>query len=330
MNRSEQLSNWLQQVRAATPQSIVLAAADASVRQYWRVSYADGSVVVMDFDPAVFDCAPFLARQQQLAGAGIAVPQVFEQDLQLGFVVLEDLGDVTLASVLSETSAKEWYLRAIKLLVEMQANTSDDDLPLFDAAFVQRELDICREWYFGQQFGVTLAGKELATWERACALIVQQIIQQPTLFMHRDFHSRNILVQNDALRLIDFQDAVKGPIAYDLVSLLRDAYVEWGETFVLDLTIRYWEQARAAGLAVHDDFGDFYLAFEMAGLQRHLKILGLFARLKYRDNKPQYQADIPRVFHYVRQVCLRYSELTPLGRLLVNLNGEKIESGFTF
>ncbi len=330
MNRSEQLSNWLQQVRGYAPHSLVLAAQDASIRQYWRATFTEGSVIVMDFDPAVFDVAPFLARQQQLLGAEIAVPLVYEQDLNLGFVILEDLGDVTLASLLNEDSAKDWYLRAIKLLIDLQANTTDDELPKFDGEFIQRELNICLEWYFGQQFGVTLSGKELATWERSCALITMRILSQPTVFMHRDFHSRNILVQNDALRLIDFQDAVKGPIAYDLVSLLRDAYVEFGETFTLDLAIRYWEQARAAGLPVHEDFGDFYLAFEMAGLQRHLKILGLFARLKYRDNKPQYQADIPRVFQYVRQVCLRYSELTPLGRLLVNLNGEKIETGFTF
>lgn len=330
MNRSEQLSNWLQQVHGSAPQSLVLAAEDASVRQYWRATYPERSVIIMEFDPAVFDAAPFLARQQQLAGADIAVPAVYEQDLSLGFVVLEDLGDVTLASLLNEETAKAWYLRAIKLLVDLQANTSDDGLPRFDGEFIQRELNICLEWYFGQQFGVTLSGKELATWERSCALITTRILSQPTVFMHRDFHSRNILVQNDALRLIDFQDAVKGPIAYDLVSLLRDAYIEFGETFALDLAIRYWEQARAAGLPVHEDFGDFYLAFEMAGLQRHLKILGLFARLKYRDNKSQYQADIPRVFQYVRQVCLRYSELTPLGRLLVNLNGEKVETGFTF
>ncbi|MBY0446981.1 MAG: phosphotransferase, partial [Burkholderiales bacterium] len=220
--------------------------------------------------------------------------------------------------------------QVISLLVKMQVSTPIDGLVPFDGAFMQREMDICREWYFGKAYGVTLEGKDLGVWERSCALIVAHNLAQPTLYMHRDFHSRNIMVQGNELRLIDFQDAVLGPITYDLVSLLKDAYLDWDEAFVLDLAIRYWEQARVAGLPVHEDFGDFYRAFEWQGLQRHLKILGLFARLKHRDGKEQYQADIPRVFEYVRKVCLRYSELTQLGRLLLNLHGEPVATGFTF
>lgn len=330
MNRQEQITNWLQAEQGSAPVSLVIAAADASVRQYWRASWDDRSLIVMDFDPASFDVQPFLARQAQLAGAGAAVPALLGQALALGLVALEDLGDATLASVLDEENAKGWYLRAIHDLVQLQAHTLDEGLPLFDGAFVQRELDICREWYFGQQFNTELADKELAIWERSCALIAQEVLQQPTVFMHRDYHSRNLMVKDDQLRLIDFQDAVKGPIAYDLVSLLRDAYVTWNEAFVLDLAIRYWEMARDAGLPVHEDFSDFYRAFEWAGLQRHIKILGLFARLNYRDGKAQYLADQPRVFEYVRQVCLRYRELTPLGRLLLNLHGTPVETGFSF
>ncbi|QLG88586.1 phosphotransferase [Chitinibacter bivalviorum] len=330
MNRHEQITNWLQSWQPEAPAALVVAAADASIRQYWRASWADHTVIVMDFDSAQFDVQPFLARQAQLAGAGVAVPQVLAQDAAQGLVALEDLGDVTLASLLTEENAKAWYLRAIHDLVQMQAHTLDEGLPPFDAAFIQRELDICREWYFGQQFKTELAGKELAIWERACALITAEVLQQPTVFMHRDFHSRNLMVKDAALRVIDFQDAVKGPIAYDLVSLLRDAYVTWNEAFVLDLVIRYWEMARDAGLPVHEDFSDFYRAFEWAGVQRHIKILGIFARLNFRDGKDQYLADQPRVFEYVRQICLRYRELTPLGRLLLNLHGTPVETGFSF
>ncbi|MGL4604229.1 MAG: aminoglycoside phosphotransferase family protein [Iodobacter sp.] len=330
MTRTDSLHSWLTEVTGNAPISLEIAAADASVRCYWRAVFADRSLIIMDALPAVFDCQPYLLMQQRLLNAGLPVPAVLMQNLEQGWVVLEDLGDQTLASLINPENAANYYRQAIALLVKMQVSTPVDDLAPFDGAFMQREMEICREWYFGQQFGVTLEGKQLAVWERSCALIVAQNMSQPTLFMHRDFHSRNLMVKDDALRLIDFQDAVLGPITYDLVSLLKDAYLDWDESFVLDLAIRYWEQARDAGLPVHADFGDFYRAFEWQGLQRHLKILGLFARLKYRDGKEQYQADLPRVFEYVRKVCLRYSELTPLGRLLLNLHGEPVATGFTF
>ncbi|WP_028449866.1 aminoglycoside phosphotransferase family protein [Chitinibacter tainanensis] len=330
MNRQEQITSWLSQVMGQAPSELTLAASDASVREYWRASWPERTAIVMDFDPAAFSAEPFVQRQAQLAGAGVAVPQLHAHAPELGLVLLEDLGDVTLAQVLNEENAKGWYLRAIHDLIQLQAHTLDEGLPVFDAAFIQRELDICKEWYIGQQFGHTLTATEEKIWAHSCQLLQREILLQPTVYMHRDYHCRNLMVQGEALRVIDFQDAVKGPVAYDLVSLLRDAYVTWNEAFVLDLAIRYWEQAREAHLPVQEDFADFYRAFEMAGLQRHIKILGLFARLNLRDGKPQYLADQPRVFEYVRQVCLRYRELTPLGRLLLNLHGQKIESGFTF
>lgn len=330
MTRTDSLNCWLTETMGEAPLSLETAAVDASVRFYWRAIFSDRSLIIMDALPDVFDCQPFLQQQQRLATAGLPVPAVLAQNLEQGWVLLEDLGSQTLASLIDADNAANYYRQAIALLVKMQVNTPSTGLVPFDGAFMQREMDICREWYFGHQYGVVLEGKDLAVWERSCALIVANNLSQPTLFMHRDFHSRNLMVQDAALRLIDFQDAVLGPITYDLVSLLKDAYLAWDESFVLDLAIRYWEQARAAGLPVHEDFGDFYRAFEWQGLQRHLKILGLFARLKARDGKEQYQADIPRVFEYVRKVCLRYSELTPLGRLLLNLHGEPVATGFTF
>jgi aminoglycoside/choline kinase family phosphotransferase len=330
MTRTDSLNSWLTETLGQAPKTLEIAAVDASVRSYWRAVFSDRSLIIMDAIPADFDCQPFLQQQQRLANAGLPVPSVLAQNLEQGWVLLEDLGTKTLASLIDADNAANYYRQAISLLVKMQVSTPIEGLAPFDGAFMQREMDICREWYFGKAYGVTLEGKDLGVWERSCALIVAHNMAQPTLFMHRDFHSRNIMVQDDALRLIDFQDAVLGPITYDLVSLLKDAYLDWDEAFVLDLAIRYWEQARAAGLPVHEDFGDFYRAFEWQGLQRHLKILGLFARLKHRDGKEQYQADIPRVFEYVRKVCLRYSELTQLGRLLLNLHGEPVATGFTF
>ncbi|WP_255992166.1 aminoglycoside phosphotransferase family protein [Chitinolyticbacter albus] len=330
-HRRNAIANWLLAVTGAAPLSLDIGGSDASVRRYWRACYAQRKLMVMDADPAGFDATPFLARQAELAAAGVRVPAVLAHDAALGLTLLEDLGSQELAPLLiDEASAKAWYLQAIDNLVALQSTLAHAHLPVFDAAFQRREMEIGREWYLGVHLGQALNDKQLAVWERSLALIIARNVAQPRVFMHRDYHSRNLMVVEGKLALLDFQDAVSGPISYDLVSLLRDAYVSWDEGFVLDLAIRYWEQARAAGLPVHEDFSEFYAAFEWQGLQRHLKVLGLFARLKHRDGKERYLADIPRVFGYVRGVCQRYSELTPLGRLLLDARGEKAEVGYTF
>ncbi|WP_211243329.1 aminoglycoside phosphotransferase family protein [Chitiniphilus eburneus] len=329
--RRQTLRHWLATVTDTQPLSLEAGGSDASVRHYWRARLPDRSVLVMDADPAQFDVAPFLARQAELVAAGIRVPAVLAQDAAQGFVLLEDLGTQELTPLLDGPAvARDWYLKAIDLLVRMQAGLASAHLPVFDAGFQRREMEICREWYVGVHLGCQLDERQLAVWERSLALIVARNTAQPMLFMHRDYHSRNLMVVGNELAVLDFQDAVHGPVAYDLMSLLRDAYIDWSEDFVLDLAIRYWERARAEGVPVHADFGDFYAAFEWQGLQRHLKVLGLFARLKHRDGKDRYLADIPRVFGYVRAVCRRYSELTPLGRLLLDLHGERETVGYTF
>ncbi len=329
--RRQLIVAWLNEVLGSEPLSLESGGSDASVRHYWRAAYAERSVLVMDADPALFDAAPFLARQAELAAAGIRVPAVLAQDAARGLVLLEDLGTAELTPLLtSPERAREWYLKAIDLLVQMQSRLDGAHLPAFDAAFQRREMEIGREWYIGVHLGHQLDERQLALWERSIALIVARNTAQPILFMHRDFHSRNLMVVDGELAVLDFQDAVLGPVSYDLVSLLRDAYIDWSEDFVLDLAIRYWERARAAGVPVHADFAEFYAAFEWQGLQRHLKVLGLFARLKHRDGKDRYLADIPRVFGYVKAVCRRYSELTPLGRLLLDLHGERETVGYTF
>ena len=328
--RQQQIQDWLQGVAASPLLALEPAAADASARRYWRARFADGTRIVMDAPADGFDYDQFLDRHARLVAAGAPVPQLFAHDAQQGFALLEDLGQITLTPQLTPESAQAWYLQAIDLLVALQAKVDPAGLPPYDAAFLRRELEICREWYFGRQLGVALQDEALETWERSCALIVLRNLAQPNVYVHRDFHSRNLMVQDGRLRLIDYQDAVFGPVSYDLVSLLRDAYIQWDEAFVLDLAIRYWEKARAAGIPIAADFADFYRDFEWQGLQRHLKVLGIFARLKHRDGKKQYQADIPRVLDYVKQVCGRYAELAGLRRLLATLHEEQIEAGYTF
>lgn len=328
--RFQQMANWLARIYPDVASTITPAAADASVRSYWRVGLGGESRILMDAPPEGFIFAGFLTQHQNLERAGMPVPQLLAFDAEQGFALLEDLGDTILSPLLTPEDAGKWYLQAIDLLVAMQKNIDPQGMTPYDAAFLRRELEICREWYFGQQLGVTLDDEALAAWERSCALIVARNLTQPTVFVHRDYHSRNLMVKEGRLRLIDYQDAVHGPISYDLVSLLRDAYVEWDEPFVLDLAIRYWEKARQAGLPVAADFAEFYRDFEWQGLQRHLKVLGIFARLKYRDGKEQYQADIPRVLGYVRKVCERYAELGALRRLLAAAHDEQLATGYTF
>ncbi|UXY15026.1 phosphotransferase [Chitiniphilus purpureus] len=329
--RHAAIAAWLEKVAGSAPATLEPGGSDASVRQYWRARWPERSLMVMDADPALFDARPFLARQAELVAAGVRVPQVLAQAPELGLVLLEDLGTQELAPLLCDAgTAKAWYLKAIANLVAMQAGLAAAHLPRFDGTFQQREMEIGREWYLGVHLGRQLDAGQQALWERSTALIVARNLTQPTVFMHRDYHSRNLMVVDGDLALLDFQDAVHGPVSYDLVSLLRDAYVAWDEAFVLDLAIRYWEAARAAGVPVHPDFSDFYSAFEWQGLQRHLKVLGLFARLHHRDGKARYLADMPRVLEYVKSVCRRYSELTPLGRLLLDLHGERETVAYTF
>ncbi len=329
-DRFRLMQDWLQQVPGLSVGHITPAAADASARRYWRIQLGDGTRIVMDAPGEGFHFDQFLAQHARLVEAGAPVPELHAYDARLGFALLEDLGNVTLAALLTPEAAKDWYLQAIDLLVALQSRVAAQDLPPYDAAFLQRELEICREWYFGRQLERALGEEEQGVWDRSCALIVANNLQQGKAYVHRDYHSRNLMVKDDRLRLIDYQDAVYGPLSYDLVSLLRDAYIAWDEAFVLDLVIRYWEKARSAGLPVGEDVSQFYRDFEWQGLQRHLKVLGIFARLKYRDGKEQYQADIPRVLAYVKKVCERYGELAPLRRLLARLHEEKLDVGYTF
>jgi aminoglycoside/choline kinase family phosphotransferase len=222
------------------------------------------------------------------------------------------------------------YQEATDMLIQWQLASKPDVLPPYDAALLRRELELFPQWYIAQHRKVTLDDKQSKVLEDAFARIIENNLSWPNVYVHRDFMPRNLMVSAQGLGLLDFQDAVYGPITYDIASLMRDAFLTWDEEFCLDVTIRYWQKARKAGLPVGDDFGTFYQGVEWMGLQRHLKVAGIFARLTLRDGKPQYLADTPRFIHYIRSTCSRYMALKPLLRLVEAVEGIEVPTAFVF
>ena len=308
------------------------ASSDASFRQFYRIDTDDGkTLIAMDAPPATENSVAFIKVAKLLKEINLTVPEVLEQNLESGFLLVTDLGLQTYAHVLNLDTAHKLYLDAIDALVLMQAQSQPDVLPEYDRAFLSRELNIFTDWYVNKHLGVTLNEKQTVTLNKVFDHLLASALAQPQVYVHRDFHSRNLMcIDKGNPGIVDFQDAVYGPITYDLVSLLRDAYVQWDEEMVLDWAIRYWEKAKRAGLPVAPDIDSFYRDFEWMGLQRHLKILGLFARLSHRDGKDKFLADIPTVMEYVRKTCHRYKELVPLLRLLDELEQTAPQVGYTF
>ena len=343
MPRTVLLRDWLDRylVRSHTEEelkngySLEPASADASFRRYFRVSLPDGSTrIVMDAPPELEDCRPFLEVAALLREAGVHAPEVFAEDLSQGFLLLSDLGSTTYLSVLNADTAPKLYRDANAALVDIQRASRSGVLPEYDRALLTRELNLFPDWYVARHLGIALDEKQDATLRAVFEKILANNLAQPKVFVHRDYHSRNLMVLSGDYPanpgVIDFQDAVYGPITYDLVSLYRDAYIDWEEEQELDFVIRYWEMARKAGLPVHADFHDFYRDYEWMGVQRQIKVLGIFARLCYRDGKDAYLNDMPRVMAYLRRTCERYLELKPLVRLLDQLESRPVETGLTF
>jgi aminoglycoside/choline kinase family phosphotransferase len=330
------LGRWLPALPALhglVPQSLRPASADASFRRYFRLDAArlpGGTAIVMDAPPGQEDCRPYVKIAALLAAAGIHVPRVVEQDLSQGFLLLTDLGTTTYLDALDEAGAPRLFADAIGALLAWQRATRAGELPDYDAALLRRELDLFAQWYVERHLGHRLRPAQRQVLETASGRIVEACLAQPRVFVHRDFMPRNLMVSEPNPGVLDFQDAVLGPVTYDVVSLFRDAFVSWDEERVLDWTIRYWERARVAGLPVGADFADFYRAFEWMGLQRHLKVLGIFARIHYRDGKPRYLADTPRFVRYVRAVARRYNALAPLARLFDELEAVAASRGQPF
>ncbi|MES2424369.1 MAG: phosphotransferase [Pseudomonadota bacterium] len=336
--RAAAFSGWLA-ATAATHQldvsTLRVASADASFRRYFRLDGVTGSRIVMDAPPAVENSEPFVRIAALMANAGLRVPEVLAWDRTLGFLLLSDLGAQTMLDVIQPEAPQAnlpLYLEAVDALVALQKASRPDVLPPYDEALLRRELQLFPDWYIAKHRGVVLDDKQQATLDHAFSSIVASNLAAPSVYVHRDFMPRNLMVNPDggALGVLDFQDAVYGPITYDIASLMRDAFLSWEEDFVLEVTVRYWQVARKAGLPVDDDFGAFYRGVEYMGLQRHLKVAGIFARLTLRDGKPKYLADAPRFIQYIRATASRYRELGPLLKVIDQIEGAEAPAGYVF
>ena len=331
MQRLELVQDWLAGLFPGQPHSVVPASADASFRRYFRVMFGDGaSRIVMDAPPEREDCRPFIHVAGLLRAAGVHAPEVLAEDLARGLLLLTDLGSTTYLDALDATNADALFRDALDALVKWQLASRPQVLPPYDEALLRRELALFPDWYVARHLGSPLTAAQLEALEGIHALLLRNILAQPKAYVHRDYMPRNLMVCADNPGVLDFQDAVYGPITYDVASLFRDAFVSWEEERILDWTVRYWEKAKRAGLPVHADFADFHRDMEWMGLQRHLKVLGIFARINYRDGKPKYLADTPRFMNYARQAAARYARLAPLARLLDELERRKPEVGYTF
>ena len=332
MDRAEQLRRWLAATLGGGDFSIAPASDDASFRRYFRIrgGEAQPSLVVMDAPPDKENCGPFVRVAHLLAEAGVHVPEIFAQDLEQGFLLLSDLGSTTYLDALDEHNAGRLYEDALDALLRIQRASRPGLLPDYSRELLERELRLFPDWYVGRQLRRELDTAQLQTLEKTFSTILDNNLAQARVFVHRDYHSRNLMVCEPCPGILDFQDAVYGPITYDLVSLLRDAYIAWDEERVIDWAVRYWERARGQGLPVGPDFADFYRDFEWMGAQRQLKVLGIFARLSFRDGKDGYLKDQPLVMSYLRRTCGRYPELAALGRLLEELERQEKRVGHTF
>ncbi|MDQ0573272.1 aminoglycoside/choline kinase family phosphotransferase [Variovorax paradoxus] len=364
--RAAVFEGWLAGIAAAhrlLPGTVRLASADASFRRYFRVDTAEaatGTRIVMDAPPDKENSEPFVQVARLMAEAGVTAPRVLEWDRPNGFLLLDDLGHRTMLDVIDPAqpdASRPLYDQAIDALIRWQLASKPGVLPPYDRALLERELALFPEWYIGRHRGIAVEGKLKERLERSFKLIVESNLASPSVYVHRDFMPRNLMVNvaptlgtdvsslppegalaalgrpgggSTSLGVLDFQDAVYGPVTYDIASLMRDAFLSWDEEFVLDITIRYWEAARRAELPVDADFGAFYRSVEWMGLQRHLKVAGIFARLTLRDGKPRYLADAPRFIAYIRSTASRYMELTPLLRVIDEVEGTSALTGFAY
>ena len=330
MDRYHLLQTWLEKRFPGEQFDITIASSDASFRRYFRVAVRGTTQIVMDAPPDKEDCRPFIHVAGLMHGAGLNAPQILASDLEHGFLLLTDLGSVTYLNALDGDKAHGLFLDAIDALVKWQLATRANELPPYDEALLRRELNLFPDWYVAKHLRLELSAGQRERLEQVFSLILKNNLAQPTVYVHRDYMPRNLMVAAPNPGILDFQDAVVGPISYDVASLFRDAFISWDEERVLDWPIRYWERARKAGLPVREDFADFYRDVEYMGLQRHLKVAGIFARINYRDGKPHYLTDIPRFIGYIRHACERYGELRPLLKLLDEIHGAEAKAGYTF
>jgi aminoglycoside/choline kinase family phosphotransferase len=332
------LTAWLATLNIVEVASRRPASADASFRRYFRFDVVPelraklgDTLIAMDAPPERENVPAYIHVQGLLLEAGVTVPAIVAQDVPNGFLLLSDLGTTTYLQRLTVDNAPFMYSDAVDALIKFQLSSQPGVLPEYDRAFITRELNLFPEWFVGKHLGVTMTEAQQAQLDKVFEAIIANCLAQQQVFMHRDFHSRNLMFLDQGNPgVLDFQDAVFGPITYDLGSLLRDAYVQWDEEIVLDWAVRYWQRAKQLGLPVNPDIDAFYQDFEFMALQRHLKILGIFCRLNYRDGKSNYLADLPTVIDYVRKTANRYIVLKPLARLLDAFEDKAPQVGYTF
>ena len=300
---------------------------DASFRRYHRLTVSGGTVLVMDAPPPQEDCRRFVWLAQVLHGLGLHTPAIRAHEPLLGFAILEDLGEATYLDVLQPDNAPALYQGAWRALLRLQRAPLDTMLQRFDASWLERELAVFKEWYLERHLGLEAAELPTALLEEAFAHLVQQATSQPLVAIHRDYHSRNLLPATDATGpgIIDFQDAMLGPVTYDIVSLLKDCYIAWPQEQVRGWALQYWGEARQAGIPMWDRAADFLAACDAMGIQRHLKAIGYFARLWHRDGKARYLADIPRVLGYVQAACEKLPELSAFGDWLMTSSAPMLQ-----
>jgi aminoglycoside/choline kinase family phosphotransferase len=332
------LTEWLASLDLVDAGSRRPASSDASFRRYFRLDVLPAlrdklgaTLVAMDAPPERENVPAFIHVDGLLMDAGVTVPAIVARDVERGFLLLSDLGTTTYMQRLDADNAAFMYSDAVDTLLKFQLASQPGVLPAFDRAFALREMNLFPEWYVAKHLGITMTDQQKAQLDQVFDAICANVLAQQQVYMHRDFHSRNLMfLEQGNPGVLDFQDAVYGPVTYDLASLLRDAYIQWDEELVLDWVVRYWQSAKRLGLPVNPDIDAFYRDFEFMGMQRHLKILGIFCRLNYRDGKSIYMGDLPTVMDYVRKTANRYKELKPLLRLLDAFEAKAPQVGYTF
>lgn len=315
-NRRAALAQWLHDILGGAPR-LEPVSTDASFRRYFRLRVEDGSsLIAMDAPPAQENTAQFIAVGRLMAAADVHVPEVYAAEPAAGFALLSDLGTRTYLDAIESDNAERLIEDALAALVRWQAATRPDVLPRYDATTLRRELALFPDWYVERHLGRAFNVSRRKSWEQLCDTLVAEALAQPQVFVHRDFILRNLMASAPNPGVIDFQDALLGPLAYDVASLFRDAFYGFDEAFIEHGVWRYLKLARAAGIAVPADDASFTAMFDRIGLQRHLKVVGIFARLAYRDKKPKYLDEIPRFIGYLRQIAPRYPDTKPLMPLL--------------
>jgi aminoglycoside/choline kinase family phosphotransferase len=327
--RLQQLETWLQEQLencfaargwgAVPPATLTAASSDASFRRYFRWEGAERSFIVMDAPPPQENCRPFVEIAALLAKSGIHVPEILAQDLERGFLLLSDMGRQTYLDVINEGNADALFADALQALLAFQQLPMQAPLPSYDTALLRRELQLFPDWYVAHALQRDLTPAQQALWQRASDALIESALGQPKVLVHRDYMPRNLMLSTPNPGVLDFQDAVYGPVTYDITCLFKDAFLSWPEARVQAWLRDYWEQARERGIPVQETFEDFHRASDLMGVQRHLKVIGIFARICHRDGKPRYLADVPRFFDYINAVTARRPELAPLTELLAQL-----------